>query len=154
MSDALKRGSGFWAVQIPGWILAVYLVYAQAISAFDYELGVRMGTQESAEAITRVGTAFYYGFAFGDLVAYIPLLFAGLVGHWLGRRWGRVVLCAALGITVYWPVVVLAAAFAARGDPGWNLPNETDYWIVLPIIALWGVFGLWHIAYRRHRPSQ
>ena len=154
MSDALKKGSGFWGVQIPGWILAVYLIYAQAISAFDYELGVRMGTQESAAAITRVGTAFWYGFAFGDLVTYIPLLIAGLIGHWLDRRWSRVALGAALGITVYWPVVVLAAAVAARGAPGWNLPNEIEYWIVLPIIALWGVFGLWQILYRRPRPSK
>jgi len=85
MSDVRQHGTGFWAVQGPGWVLVLYLIYAQAIPAFDYQLGVGMGTQESAEAITEVGTAFWYGFAFGDLVIYIPLLFAGLVGHWRGR---------------------------------------------------------------------
>jgi hypothetical protein len=140
------RGTGFWMLHGPGWLLFLYLVYAQAIPAFDYELGVSMGTQESAEQITEVGTAFWYGFAFGDLVAYLPLLALGLVGHGLCRRWGRVILAGALGITVYWPVVCLAAVVAARGTTGWNLSNEQDFWIVLPLISLWGVWGLWHIS--------
>ena len=104
-----------------------------------------MGTQESADQITEVGVAFWYGFAFGDLVSYIPLLAIGLIGHWAGKMWGRVLLGAALGITVYWPIVCLAAVFAARDAIGWNLINETPYWIVLPLIALWGAWGLWFI---------
>lgn len=52
-------------------------------------------------------------------------------------------LIAAMGITVYWPIVCLAAVVAARGAPGWSLPKESDYWVVLPVIALWGVWGLW-----------
>jgi hypothetical protein len=51
----------------------------------------RMGTQEPAKKITEVGTAFWYGFAFADLVVYLPLLGAGLVGHWLERPWWPVV---------------------------------------------------------------
>ena len=136
----------FLAIQGPGWLLVLYLVYAQAIPAFDYQLGVRMGTQESAELITEVGTAFFYGFAFGDLVTYIPLLAAGLIGHWFGRHWSRVILGAALGITVYWPIVSLATVVAARDAAGWSLPKEGDYWIVLPFIALWAVFGLWWLV--------
>lgn len=104
-----------------------------------------MGTQEPAATITEVGVAFWYGFAFGDLVFYIPLLAAGLIGHLLGRRWSSVVLGAALGITVYWPIVCLAAVFGARAAEGWTLENETDYWMVLPIIVLWGVWGLWWV---------
>ena len=53
----MKRTSGFWALQIPGWALLAYLVYAQAIPAFNYETGVSMGTQESASQITEVGVA-------------------------------------------------------------------------------------------------
>jgi hypothetical protein len=125
--------------------LFAYLLYAQAISAFDYDIGVAMGTQDSAADITRVGVAFWYGFAFGDLVVYIPLLAAGLVGFTQCRLWGRALLAAALGITVYWPVVVLAAAVDARGAPGWHL-DESGYWIVLPAIGLWAAWGLWRIA--------
>jgi len=79
--DAVDRGPEHRWLQIPGWLLLAYLVYAQAIPAFDYELGIRMGTQESAQRITEVGVAFWYGFAFADLVIYIPLLGAGLIGR-------------------------------------------------------------------------
>ncbi|MGI9259681.1 MAG: hypothetical protein ACR2QQ_12670 [Gammaproteobacteria bacterium] len=137
------RGIGFWVLQGPGWLLFAYLVYAQGVAAINYDLGVAMGTQESASAISEVGTAFWYGFAFGDLVIYIPLLAAGLVGNWLRRSWSRVVLAAALGITVYWPIVCLAAVVEARDADGWVLASEADYWLVLPAIAIWGVWGLW-----------
>jgi hypothetical protein len=141
----VDRGPMQWWLQIPGWLLLTYLVYAQAIPAFDYELGVRMGTQESAQRITEVGAAFWYGFAFTDLVIYMPLLGAGLIGHWLRRPWWRVIFGAALGITVYWPVVVLAAAVDARDASGWDI-DETAYWIVLPIIAVWALWGLFLVA--------
>jgi len=141
-----RRGIGFWVLQVPGWAWVVLLILGQGIAAFDYQLAVRMGTQESADTITEVGAAFWYGFAFGDLVTYIPILVAGLVGHWLARMWGRVLLAAALGITVYWPVVSLATVVAARDAAGWNPGNETVFWIVLPLIALWGAWGLWHLA--------
>ncbi len=140
-----NRGAGFWLLHGPGWLLLAYLVYAQAIPAFDYDLGVSMGTQEPAEQITAVGVAFWYGFAFGDLVIYIPLLALGLTGHCLGRAWGRVTLIAALGITVYWPAVCLTAVVAARNAPGWDLPNETAIWIVLPLIMIWAAWALWRM---------
>ena len=147
----MKRNNGFWLLQVPGWSLLCYLIYAQAIPAFSYDTGVAMGTQESAEQITEVGTAFWYGFAFADLVTYIPLLAIGLIGHWAGRMWGCVVLAAALGITIYWPVVCLAALVAARDAAGWHLVDETPYWIVLPLIVLWGVWGLWSLLKNNSR---
>lgn len=128
-------------IQAPGWLLLLYLVYAQAIPAIDYEYGVAMGTQEPAETVTEVGVAFWYGFALGDLLVYIPLLALGLVGYGLGKPWGRMALAAALGITVYWPVVCLAALARARDALGWNLRDETTYWAVLPVIALWAVWS-------------
>lgn len=144
---------GFWVLHGPGWLLLLYLVYAQAIPAFNYELGVAMGTQEPAEQITEVGVAFWYGFAFGDLVVYLPLLALGLIGHGLGRIWGQVTFAAALGITAYWPVVCLSAIVAARGAAGWSLVSELPYWIVLPLITLWGLWGLLQIT-RQTRQSQ
>lgn len=141
----VDRRPGFWWLQIPGWILLVYLLYAQAIPAFDYELGVRMGTQESAQQITEVGAAFWYGFAFSDLVVYIPLLGAGLIGHRFEYPWWRVIFGAALGITMYWPIVVLAAAVDARDASGWAV-DETAYWVVLPAIVAWAFWGLVRVA--------
>jgi len=143
--DTVDLSTKRWWLQIPGWILFVYLVYAQAIPAFDYELGVRMGTQEPARRISEVGVAFWYGFALADLIIYIPLLGAGLIGHWNARPWWRVTLGAALGITLYWPVVVLVTAVAARNAPGWEI-DESAYWVVLPVIAIWAMWGLLLIA--------
>jgi hypothetical protein len=134
-------GIGFWIVQGPGWALFVYLVMAQCISAFDYSLGVKMGTQEPAERITLVGVAFFKGFAGADLI-YAPLLALGLAGHIFGAPWSDPILGAALGITVYWPIVCLWAVRAARGAPGWHLPKEAQYWVVLPAISLWGLVAI------------
>ena len=142
----MKRDINFYSIQLPGWFLLFYLIYAQAIPAFSYEIGVSMGTQEPAEIVSEVGVAFWYGFALGDLLAYIPLLAVGLIGFWAGKKWGRIVLAAALGVTIYWPVVCLIAVVAARDAAGWNLVNETPYWIVLPIISLWGTWGLWRLT--------
>jgi len=47
-----NRDVGFWVLQGPGWLLLLYLIYAQAIPAINYDLGVAMGTQEPAEQIT------------------------------------------------------------------------------------------------------
>ena len=140
------KSVGFWLLQGTGWSLFVYLVYAQAIPAFDYQLGVAMGTQEPATQITEVGVAFYRGFSIGDLLVYLPLLAIGLISYWLNKGWGRIVLAAALGITIYWPAVCLAAIFAARDADGWSLPGEQAYWLVLPLIALWGLYGLWYLS--------
>lgn len=137
-----NRGLSFWGLQITGWLLLAYLIYAQGITAFGYDIGVSMGTQEPVEKITEVGAAFWYGFAFGDLVTYIPILLAGLIGHLLSKRWGRILMSAALGITLYWPVVCLSALVDARDAAGWNIGDETPYWVVLPLIAVWGIWGL------------
>jgi len=152
LSMAKRRGFAFWVVQGPGWLLLIYLFVAQGITAFSYDLGVAMGTQEPPEMITEVGTAFWYGFAFADLVIYIPLLLAGLIGHWLGTRWGRIALAAALGITVYWTIACLAAIVAVRGAPGWLVPSETPFWVVLPTIAAWGAYALWYL-FRESLPA-
>ena len=148
-----KQPASFWFLQVSGWLFAAYLVYAQGVSALDYDYGVAVGTQEGATQITEVGTAFWYGFAFGDAVFYIPLLVVGLVAFAKGHDWGRGLLIAAMGITVYWPIVCLSAVVAARGAPGWNLPKESDYWIVLPLIALWGAWGLWWLVSGSRRPA-
>lgn len=149
-----ERGIGFWSLQGPGWLLLLYIVYAQGIPAFDYDLGVAMGTQEPASQVTEVGAAFWWGFAFGDLVVYIPLLAAGLAGHWRASPWGRPVLVAALGVTVYWPIVALATVAAARDVAGWSLPKEAEYWVALPLIAAWGLWGLWHLSGHPGRPAK
>lgn len=148
-----RKGAGFWCLQVTGWLFLIYLIYAQAIPAFNYDLGIAMGTQESAGQVTEIGVAFWKGFAVGDLLTYIPLLAAGLIGHFLQKSWGRLMLAAALGITIYWPAVILSAVIAAQGAEGWNFNAETAYWIVLPLIALWAVWGLWRLVRESNAPQ-
>lgn len=139
----MQTGIGFWIVQGPGWALFLYLVVAQCTAAFSYQLGVKMGTQEPAEQVTAVGAALFWAFAFADLIFYTPLLGLGLIGHLYGQDWTLIVLGAALGITVYWPIVSLATVTRARNAPGWSLSKERQYWVVLPVITLWGFAGMY-----------
>ena len=132
----------FWIIQGPGWLLFAYLVVAQCTAAVRYSLGVSLGTQEPAERITDVGVAFFKGYAGADLIVYVPLLGVGLLGHFVGSSWSGIVLGAALGITLYWPIACLWTVRAARGAEGWDLPKEEQYWLVLPLIAGWAVLGL------------
>lgn len=132
----------FWTIQIPGWMLFAYLLVAQCTAAISYSSGVKMGTQEPARRVTEVGVAFWKGYAGADLLFYTPLLGTALVGHFLGKSWSDLLLAAALGVTVYWPIACLWTVKAARGAEGWDLPKEAQYWVALPIIALWGAVGL------------
>ncbi len=141
-----RHDRAFWIVQVPGWLLLLYLIYAQGIPAFGYEFGVAMGTQEPVKTVTEVGTAFWYGFALGDLLTYIPILALGLVGHARGRPWGGVVLAAAAGITIYWPAVCLVTLVDARDAAGWGIDDETPFWIALPVVATWGAIALGMLA--------
>ena len=135
-------GIAFWTIQLPGWLLFAYLLVAQCTAAISYSLGVKMGTQEPAQRVTEIGVAFWKGYAGADLLFYTPLLGIALVGNFLGKSWSDLLLAAALGVTVYWPIACLWTVKAARGAEGWDLPKETQYWVALPAIALWGAVGL------------
>jgi len=152
MNTARSHGWIFWWIQGPGWLLFAYLVIAQGLAALSYDLGVAMGTQEPAEIVTEVGAAFWYGFAAGDLLIYIPILLIGLIGDYRGTAWSSTILGAALGITVYWPVVCLAALVDARDAAGWNLTSEAPYWVVLTMITAWGIWGLLALTKRNPAP--
>ena len=136
----------FWFIQVPGWSLVAYLLFAQCTAAISYELGVKLGTQEPASNVTETGVAFWTGFAGADLVFYTPLLALALAAQIFDAGWSEVALAASLGITIYWPITCLWAVRAARGAAGWNLPNERLYWLVLPVIALWAAIGLLLLA--------
>ena len=140
-----KKTRGFWILQTSGWLLIAFLIYGQGIAAFDYDLGVRMGTQDSAEVVTEVGVAFWRGFAFADAAIYIPLLIIGMIGHYRQKKWGRLALAAGLGISIYWPMTCLVAVLYAQGAPGWSLGVNSAYAIILPAISVWGLWGLWQL---------
>ena len=134
----------FMFLQISSWIFLAYLFVAQVIPVFDYDIGIAMSTQESQEIVSPIGVAFYKGFIVSDTLAYAPLMAAGLLLHLAGgyEEASRLLLAAAYGITIYWPLDCLAAVEAASGY--WNLPKEAEgeYWMALPVIAAWGCVSL------------
>ena len=135
-------GLAFWTIQVPGWMLFAYLLVAQCTAAISNSLGVKMGTQEPARRVTEIGVAFWKGYAGADFLFYTPLMDIALVGHFIGKSWSDLLLAAALGVTVYWPIACLWTVKAARGAEGWDLPKETQYWVALPLIALSDAVGL------------
>eukprot|EP00563_Minutocellus_polymorphus_P020674 CAMPEP_0197732740 /NCGR_PEP_ID=MMETSP1434-20131217/41661_1 /TAXON_ID=265543 /ORGANISM="Minutocellus polymorphus, Strain CCMP3303" /LENGTH=90 /DNA_ID=CAMNT_0043320005 /DNA_START=66 /DNA_END=334 /DNA_ORIENTATION=+ len=90
-----------------------------------------MGTQDSVDVVTEVGVAFWKGFALADLIFYIPLLGYALATYDERKETNKAYLAAALGITVYWPIVCLKAAISVRGAPGWFL-DDRPFLVLLP----------------------
>jgi hypothetical protein len=119
-----------------------YLIYLHAILVFDYQLGVNM------DGHVRVRRNHHRG---RHRVLVRIRVRRSRYLHTTAfcrscRTLARAVPGAAVGVAVYWPVVVLASTIAARDTPGWNLANETAFWIVLSIVSLWALldFGELH----------
>jgi hypothetical protein len=141
------RGAGFWFLQVSGWLFVLYLITAQGISAFDYELGVSMGTQDAVDNVTEIGVAFWRGFAIAYVIVYIPLFLIGLVGHFIGKNWGKIALAGALAITIYWPITCFIAITIAKKSEAWTAELPFVYYIVLPVFVVWGLWGLWMLKH-------
>jgi hypothetical protein len=132
----------FWFLQITTWLFCAYLFLTQVLPAFDYEIGVAMGTQERAAEVGSVGVAMFQGFCVADALVYVPLFIVGLLLHQSGYESSRIVLSAAYGITVYWPIVCLATVQEARGHWALSEKRQDEYWTVLPLISIWGLICL------------
>ncbi len=138
------RSVSFWILEGVGAFLCVMLLAGQTLALIDYDLAVSIGLQEPASQITEMGVAFNKGFGAADTIIYLPVFVIGLVGFWLGKPWGTIALAAALGITAYWPVVVVYAFHFAKGAPGFEFAGTTLYtFILVPIV----VYALWGLAY-------
>lgn len=54
----MHQGIGLWAIQGTGWLLLLYLIYAQGSAAIDCERGIARVTEKSHEQITEDGLPF------------------------------------------------------------------------------------------------
>jgi hypothetical protein len=124
-------------------------VAGQTMSLIDHDLTVSLGLQESEEEIGKVGIAFARGFALGDTVLYIPLFVIGIIGLVKRRSWGTFFMFGALAVTVYWPVVHLFAIYAGRSSMHLSSEKYLSYSIILPLIALYGLWGMWFLYKNR-----
>jgi hypothetical protein len=148
----MKRSSGFRFLIIFGIVLNIMLLAGQTLSLIDHDLTVSLGLQESRAEISDSGIAFALGFAFGDTVVYIPLFLAGMIGLLREKPWGTFCMFGALAITAYWPPVNLFAVYAGRNTMHLGPDKYVSYSILLPLITLYGLWGMWFLYQRSSRP--
>ncbi len=141
-----KRALGFRMLVGIGILLTILLLLGQSFSLINYKLTVSMGLQESAEEITTLGIAWAKAFALGDTLIYIPLLIAGIFGVIKHKNWGFYTFFAALAISAYWPVVNLAAIYIGRNEINLLPEKYISFTILLPLITLYGLWGMWYLA--------
>jgi hypothetical protein len=145
----MGRSYEFRALIIIGVALNIMFVAGQTLSLIDHDITVSLGLQESKEEISDVGIAFAKGFAFGDTVIYIPLFLIGITGLFRRRSWGIFSMFGALAITVYWPLVHLFAIYAGKSSMHLSPGKYLSYSIMLPLIALYGLWGMWFLHKNR-----
>jgi hypothetical protein len=125
----------------------------QTLALINYDLTVSLGLQESEGEISAAGIAFAKGFAFGDTVFYMPLFVIGIVGLLKRRSWGVFAMFGALAITVYWPAVNLFAVYAGKNTMRLDPEKYLSFSIVLPLIAFYGLWGMWFLYKNRTKFS-
>lgn len=151
--NTVKRSFGFWILISIGIVLNIMFIAGQTMSLIDHDLTVSFGLQESEEEIGKVGIAFARGFAFGDTVLYIPLFIIGIIGLVKRKSWGTFFMFGALAITVYWPVVHLFAIHSGKSSLNLSSDKYLSYSVILPLITLYGLWGMWYLYKNRTRFS-
>lgn len=144
-----KNTIGFWVLITLGMLILIMLLIGQMMSFISYEFTVSIGLQEPVDVVGEMGVALNKGFGVGDTIIYMPLLTMGLVGLWQKKAWGVFAMVAALGITAYWPMVILFLLLFAKGIPGFNFANYTSYTIILISFTIYGIWGLWYLYKKR-----
>ncbi len=145
-----KRNFGLKILIIIGILLMLFFISGQTFSLINYEAAVKLGLQESVEEITEVGIAFAKGFAFADTIAYIPLLFIGIIGLLKRTKWGIYTMFASCAISVYWPLVHLYAIYIGRDVIILHPEKYVSFPILLSFIILYGLWGMWYLyKYRK-----
>jgi hypothetical protein len=147
----MRRPFGFRFLIITGIFLCIMFLAGQTLSLIDHDLTVALGLQESEAEITKTGIAFAKGFALGDTICYLPLFAAGIIGLLRRKAWGPWAMFGALAITVYWPVVHLYAMSIGRDSMHLSSSKHLTYAVILPLIALYGLWGMWFLYRNRGR---
>jgi hypothetical protein len=145
-----KRPLAFWIILIFLVYYLVFLVAGQTASLFAYDLAVRIGLQERAEAVGEYGVQVNRSFGLADTVVLIPLIIISLIGLFRRKSWALSTLAAVMGITLYWPTCCAGMLLFLEGVPGYALVPGFGYWLVFAVqmgVALW---SLLYIIVRGH----
>ncbi|NOX61362.1 MAG: hypothetical protein GXP42_05375 [Chloroflexi bacterium] len=143
-----KRPIAFWIIIVFFIFSLLMLLMGQALAVVDYELTVQLGMQESVEAISEFGVQINRGVGAADTLVQLPLILLSLVGLWRRRRWALTTTAAVMGVTAYWPVSAAFMMLFLQGAPGYAFVPPPSYWFILTVLAAFGVWGLFYLAFR------
>jgi hypothetical protein len=140
------------------WVIMAYLVFdlffflvGQTASLFAYDFTVRIGLQESVQAVGEYGVQVNRSFGLADTVIGIPLMLLSLVGLFKRKRWALATLAAFMGISIYWPIFCTGLFWFLTGVPGYSLAPGIGYGLVLVTHAAIGIWILGYLAFRGER---
>jgi hypothetical protein len=142
--NGVKRPVGFWVIVVFLIYNLVFFLVGQTASLFDYDFTVRIGLQESVEAISEYGVQVNRSFGLADTVVAVPLILLSLFGLFLRKLWALTTLAALMGVSLYWPVSCSGLLIFLQGVPGYHLVPPPGYWL---IFGLHIGFALWVLCY-------
>lgn len=124
------------------------LVMGQTMAVLDYELAVTLGMQEDMREISEFGVAINRAFGVGDTLVYIPLIMLSIIGLILRKRWSLIASAAVMGISAYWTATSAFMFWFLEGVPNYSFHPGAEYWSIMMFYFLFGLWGLWYLAFR------
>lgn len=143
-----KRPLAFWFVMAFLIFDLLFFLIGQTGALFAYDFTVRIGLQESVQAVGKYGVQVNRSFGLADTVIGIPLMLISLAGLYRRKRWALTTLAAFMGITIYWPVYCAGLFFFLQGVPGYSLAPGAGYSIILLLHAVFGICILGYLMFR------
>jgi len=118
------------------------------MAIINYDFAVQLGLQESIKEVGMFGVQLNRAFGAGDTIIYIPLIVISIIGLILKKRWSLFTTAAVMGVSAYWAATVTFMLIFQKGVPGYNLVPGYDYWLVMAVFIIFGVWGLFYIMFR------
>jgi len=146
-----KHPLAFWIIIVFFVLFLVMLLMGQTTAVFNYDFAVQLGLQESVGEVSEFGVQINRAFGAGDTLVYIPLMAVSLVGLFLRKRWSLLTTAAVMGISAYWATAVVFMLVFLKGVSGYNLVPGLEYWSIMAIYIIFGVWGLFYLIFRGDR---
>ncbi|MFQ5855284.1 MAG: hypothetical protein ACE5LU_06540 [Anaerolineae bacterium] len=145
------RTVAFWIIVVFFVLSLVMLLMGQTMAVFNYDFAVQLGLQESVEDVGEFGVQINRAFGVGDTLIYIPLMTVSLVGLFMRKRWSLLTTAAVMGISAYWAITVVFMLVFLKGVAGYSLTPGLEYWVVVGIYIVIGIWGLFYLIFRGGR---
>jgi hypothetical protein len=142
------RPLGFWVIMVFLSLDLLFFLAGQTASLFAYDFTVRMGLQESVDAVGAHGIQVNRSFGLADTFVGVPLMIGSIIGLLLRRTWALTALAAFAGMTLYWPAACSGLLLFLPGVPGYHLVPPPGYWLLFGLHIGWAVWAILYIILR------